>query len=167
MTKVTTYIINGFVLFSLALILTHGWAPLEIKSRTLMDVAFWGLLIAPPVALIWNLFYFRTLRKKALSSILPLSVIAFLASIGFMNFLFAMNPYQTQDILYQHAEHEDVRIEFQMQDVGALGYNRRRVIVEYYTPLFMITHPLPDGFEPEQDWIPVNEFVNELGIKFP
>jgi len=52
-----------------------------------------------------------------------------------------------------------------MQDVGAFGYNKRTVEVFYLTPLFMITGEIPNDEEKRIDWIKVDKYVNELGLK--
>ena len=58
-------------------------------------------------------------------------------------------------------------VEFQMQDVGALGYNKRTVEVFYLTPFFMITSEVPNDIDKRVEWIKVDKEVNELGLKFP
>ena len=52
-----------------------------------------------------------------------------------------------------------------MQDVGALGYNRRTVEVLYLTSLFTITSEVPQDIESKVEWVKVHRDVNELGLK--
>ena len=52
-----------------------------------------------------------------------------------------------------------------MQDIGALGYNKRTVEVIYLTDLFMIVKPVIDDINQRVEWIKVNQEINELGIK--
>lgn len=54
-----------------------------------------------------------------------------------------------------------------MQDVGALGYNKRTVEVFYLTPLFIIISEAPNDIEKRVEWVKVDKDVNELGLKFP
>lgn len=54
-----------------------------------------------------------------------------------------------------------------MQDVGALGYNKRTVEVFYLTPLFMITSEVPNDIDKRVEWVKADKDVNELGLKFP
>lgn len=63
-----------------------------------------------------------------LVGLLILLVLIFFSNpLGFSNYF---SPYKTQTIIYRNKEDKSIMIEFQMQDVGALGYNRRTVKVE-------------------------------------
>ena len=53
-----------------------------------------------------------------------------------------------------------------MQDVGALGYNKRTVEVTYLTGLFMIVEPVENNIGERVEWVKVDKEVNELGLKF-
>ncbi len=75
--------------------------------------------------------------------------------------------WKTQTVIYQNGHLPFKKVEFQMQDVGALGYNRRNVEVTYLTPLFMIVHPIEDDMDQRIEWIKVDKDVNEMGLKFP
>ena len=54
-----------------------------------------------------------------------------------------------------------------MQDIGALGYNKRTIEVMYLTPLFTISNAVPDDIDKRVEWIKVDKDVNELGLKEP
>jgi len=54
-----------------------------------------------------------------------------------------------------------------MQDVGALGYNKRTVEVFYLTPYFIITNQVPSDIDKRVEWVKVDKDVNELELKFP
>jgi hypothetical protein len=54
-----------------------------------------------------------------------------------------------------------------MQDVGALGYNKRTIEVFYLTPLFMITSEVPTDIENRVEWVKADKDINEIGIKEP
>ncbi len=84
-----------------------------------------------------------------------------------MKFLFSTGAWRTQTILYQNGHLRFKTVEFQMQDVGALGYNKRTVEVFYLTPFFMITSGVPNDIDKRVEWVKVDKDVNELGIKFP
>ncbi len=84
-----------------------------------------------------------------------------------MKFLFSTGVWRTQTILYQNGHLSYKTVEFQMQDVGALGYNKRTVEVFYLTPLFMITSEVPTGIDKRVEWVKVDKDVNELELKFP
>ena len=84
-----------------------------------------------------------------------------------MKILFTTGAWRTQTILYQNGHLSFKTVEFQMQDIGALGYNERTVEVFYLTPLFMITSEVPSDIDMRVEWIKVDKDVNELGLKFP
>ena len=84
-----------------------------------------------------------------------------------MKVLFSTGAWRTQTILYQNGHLSYKTVEFQMQEVGAFGYNKRTVEVFYLTPLFMITSEVPTGIDKRVEWVKVDKDVNELGLKFP
>ena len=67
--------------------------------------------------------------------------------------------------MYQNGHLSFKTVEFQMQDIGALGYNKRTVEVIYLTPLFMLTSEIPNDIDKRVEWIKVDKDINEL--KFP
>lgn len=84
-----------------------------------------------------------------------------------MKILFSIGTWRTQTILYQNGHLSFKTVEFQMQDIGALGYNRRTVEVIYLTPLFILTSEVPNDIDKRVEWVKVDKDVNELGLKFP
>ena len=54
-----------------------------------------------------------------------------------------------------------------MQDVGALGYNKRTVEVFYLTPLFMFTSEVPTDIDKRVEWVKIDKDLNELELKSP
>lgn len=84
-----------------------------------------------------------------------------------MKILFSTGAWRTQTILYQNGHLSFKTVEFQMQDVGALGYNKRTVEVFYLTPFFMITSEVPNDIDKRVEWVKVDKEINELGLKFP
>ena len=84
-----------------------------------------------------------------------------------MRIMFSIGAWRTQTVLYQNGHLSFKTVEFQMQDVGALGYNKRTVEVFYLTPYFIITSEVPANIEKRVEWVKVDKDVNELGLKFP
>lgn len=91
----------------------------------------------------------------------------FILVIGPMKILFSTGTWRTQTILYQNGHLSFKTVEFQMQDIGALGYNRRTVEVIYLTPLFILTSEVPNDIDKRVEWVKVDKEINELGLKFP
>lgn len=84
-----------------------------------------------------------------------------------MKIIFSSGSWKTQTVLYQNGHLTYKKVEFQMQDIGALGYNKRTVEVIYLTNLFMIVNSVEKDIEERVEWIKVDREVNELGLKFP
>ncbi|WP_341899891.1 hypothetical protein [Fluviicola taffensis] len=84
-----------------------------------------------------------------------------------MKILFSSGAWQTQTILFQNEHLSFKKVEFQMQDIGGLGYNKRTVEVFYLTPLFMITSETPYDIEKRAEWVKIDKEVNELVLKSP
>ena len=72
--------------------------------------------------------------------------------------------WKTQTIIYENGHFNNKTIEFQMQDKGALGYNRRIVEVTKFTFFLKLIEQV-DTTEIDLPWILVNKDVNELRLK--
>ena len=92
-------------------------------------------------------------------------MIGLIVNAGITKILFASGAWHTQTVLFENGHLSFKKIEFQMQDVGALGYNRRTVEVLYLTSLFTITSEVPQDIESKVEWVKVHRDVNELGLK--
>jgi hypothetical protein len=124
-------------------------------------------MIGTPLTLLWNFFAIKTKPKRIIWTVFPTIILILILIVGPMKIMFSKGAWQTQTILYQNGHLSFKTVEFQMQDVAALGYNNRTVEVFYLTPLFMITSKVPRDIEKRVEWIKVDKDVNELGFKFP
>jgi hypothetical protein len=124
-------------------------------------------MVGAPLTLIWNFFAINNKIGRIIWTVFPTIMLVFIFFIGPMKIMFSSGAWQTQTILYQNGHLSFKTVEFQMQDVGALGYNQRTVEVFYLTPLFMITSKMPNDIEKKVEWVKVDKDVNELGLKFP
>jgi hypothetical protein len=124
-------------------------------------------MVGIPLTLIWNSFASQTKAKEIIWTVFPAIMLVFILIVGPMKIIFSTGAWRTQTILYQNGHLGFKTVEFQMQDVGALGYNKRTVEVLYLTPLFMITSKVPGDIEKRVEWVKVDKDVNELGLKFP
>jgi hypothetical protein len=147
------------------LFLLDGLTSLDIRSQALKSFVYFGLLIGTPSILIYNLVALRSIGRKTIGAILPTVVMALILLGGPMEFLFSAGAWRTQDVLYQNEDLRFKTVEFQMQDVGAFGYNKRTVEVIRLTPLLMITHEVPRDIDKKIEWVKVDKHVNELGLK--
>ena len=103
-------------------------------------------------------------NKMFIFSIAIFSVL--LAVIFFLNPYSFGSSYKTQEILYRSKKDRNVRIEFQMQNIGSFGYNER--VIKIHPGIFWdFTQEIdPDKID-TSDWIRVHEDVNELNLKYP
>ena len=70
--------------------------------------------------------------------------------------LYHSTPWVTTEVLYQNNQKKNRYVERQMQDIGALGVNRRTVEVRYVTDWFMFVSPVEVDLEGHPDWIEVD-----------
>lgn len=98
-------------------------------------------------------------------------LISSLAIVGIYEILLNWGgDWQTQTIKYEHVTWPNRSIEFQMQDVGSLGYNRRTVDRTKLLPFVDWVIPIkePNGFQADSvSWKKVDIHVNELGLILP
>ena len=72
------------------------------------------------------------------------------------------SAWKTQYIYYQNKFDSSKKVEYQMMDIGAFGYRRRTVEVNYITEWFFISKEV--GIY-NSDWKKVTIEVNELKLK--
>ncbi len=78
----------------------------------------------------------------------------------------ALTSYKTQSVLYKHNYDSKLTIEFQMKDIGALGYQRR--IVKIKKGFLFNTVEIIDTTKMDKSkWKFVDQEVNELKLKYP
>jgi hypothetical protein len=100
-----------------------------------------------------------------LGVVFPTIILILISIIGPIRIIFSTGIWRTQTILYQNRHLSCNTIEFQMRDVGALGYKNRTVEVFYLTAFFIITNEVPNDIESRVDWEKVDKYVNELELK--
>lgn len=149
------------------LFLLDGLTSFDIKSQFLKSFVYFGFLIGTPTILLWNLFLVKTKTKRIIGIVYPTLFLILIFVVNPMKILFSSGAWRTQTILYQNGHLTFKKVEFQMQDIGALGYNKRTVEVIYLTPLFMLTSEVPNDIDKRVEWVKVEKDVNELGLKQP
>ena len=158
---------NIVYIFIVALFLLDELTNFDIKSQAVKSFVYLGLLIGTPLMLAWNLFFIKSKVKKIIGTAFPAAILALILVVGPTNIWFSSASWKTQRILYENKKSSVKKVELQMQDMGALGYNKRAVEVLYLTPLFTITHDSPKNVDEKREWIWVDKEVNELGLKLP
>jgi hypothetical protein len=156
---------SNSLLFILVLLFgVDVFTTLEVANQHLKYAVYYGIIIIPPVVCIINIVVQRTARKKAFFALPGLIVLMSVLIAGPYKIIFSSSVWKTQAIVYQHAENQRKRIVFQMQDVGAHGYNRRTVELTSYALFNKIKEPKSRS-ELGPVWILVNEDRNEQGLK--
>jgi len=163
----TTKILNIIYGLTVVLFLLDSLTSFDIKSQNIKSFVYFALLIGTPLTLIRNAWVIKTRNGKMIGTVFPTIVLILILVAGPMKILFSTGAWRTQTILYQNGHLSFNTVEFQMQDVGALGYNNRTVEVFYLTPLFMITSEVPSDIDKRVEWVKVDKEINELELKFP
>ncbi|UOQ70523.1 hypothetical protein [Hymenobacter cellulosilyticus] len=135
--------------------------PLNIHSLQLVFL----LLV---VAVLTTVTYVYRVLFKA-SFIIFSGFVAFLLVVfAIVEVLFILGGgWQTQSIDYVNRESSNTVIEFQMKDVGALGYRRRTVEKIRLLPGINWMKEVDSGKVDTLLWKPVHLDVNELGLLYP
>ncbi len=159
--------LNLIYLLFLVLFTLDSFNVLNIKSQELKYFVYVVLFGGAPFLLIRNCLLKQPLMQKLFGSILPLLVIAFITIVTPVRVVFQAGNWNTQTVLYQNKHFQFKKIEFQMQDLGAFGYNKRTVEVTYITSLFMLVKPVSTEIKNNHEWQKVNIDVNELELTAP
>ena len=167
MKNLLTRALNMLYCIVVLLFFLDGFTGFDIKAQAIKTFVYIGLLVGSPVMLVWNFFVIAPILKRVIWTLFPAIMLVFIFITSPMKILFLSGSWHTQSILYQSRHSRDKTIEFQMQDIGALGYNERTVEVQYLTPYFMIIKVIPNRAASGSEWIPVEKDVNELGLKYP
>lgn len=109
----------------------------------------------------------KTKRLRIIGALIPSLHLLFILYLNPISILFSTGAWSTQTILYEHGHLSFKTIEYQMQDIGARGYNDRKVEVIYLTPLFILTSEIPQNLDKSAEWIKVDKNINELGLRTP
>ena len=163
----TTKILNIIYGLAVVLFLLDSLTSFDIKSQSIKSFVYFGLLIGTPLTLIWNAWAIKSRNGKIIGTVFPSIVLTLILVAGPMKILFSTGAWRTQTILYQNGHLSFKTVEFQMQDIGALGYNKRTVEVFYLTPIFMTTSEVSNDIDIRVEWVKVDKEVNELGLKSP
>jgi len=164
-TKILT-ILNSIYVLIVFFFLLSELTSFEVKNQAIKSFVYFGLLSGTPILLIWNLIISKS-NKKMITTILPILMLIGIFIIGPMKILYSSSTWKTQIIKYQNGHLNFKKVEFQMQDVGALGYNKRTVEVIYLTNVFMLVSNVEKDIEQRVEWVKVDKEVNELGLKNP
>ncbi len=149
------WLANILLMLILALFLLDITSLFEVKNEWLKKVVYYTILLSP-IILIWILFAVKTILAKGVSSIVPIVAIVLMLFLSPMRILFLSSPWETHKIIYENKHSDFKKVEFQMQDIGALGYNKRTVEVTYVTKMFMLVSPVEKDIDNSEEWVKIN-----------
>jgi hypothetical protein len=162
--KFLSYAPNGLLFILALLFILDVFTVFELADEHLKYLVYDGIILIPPVVFLLNIFLQPTTRRKVFLALPGLIVLISVLILGPNKIIFSSSVWKTQSIIYQHAENQRKRIVFQMQDVGAHGYNRRTVELTSYVLFNKIEEPESHS-ELGPEWIVVNEDLNEQDLK--
>ena len=153
--KVIVILWVGFSIIFLISLVTN----LEIKSSTIRNISF--LLTFSGFAFVIIKILKINIPEKFNRTLIFLLIL--LCGLIFTMFQ-AKGDWKTQTIIYKHGHLNFKSIEFQIQDNGTLGYNRRVVEVTKLLGFLRIIESV-DTNKVGLPWIKVNIDINELQRK--
>jgi hypothetical protein len=162
--KRTTQILNIIYSLTVVFFLLDSLTSFDIKYQFMKSFIYFGILIGTPLTLIWNFILIKQKAKRVIATIFPTIILTIIFIVGPTKILLSIGAWRTQTILYQNGHLSFKTVEFQMQDVGALGYNKRTVEVVYLTPFFIITSEVIDDIDKRVEWVKVDKYINELEL---
>ena len=152
----------SFWILSGTVLLLQFFTPLELEYKqanyflTLSTITFVPLV----------LWFKRRTYERGISTIVTLVLSVFGLTAFYINYD-GGGSWRTQTILFEHRTNNLRTVEYQMQDKGARGYNRRTVKRTKVLPLLSWNVLTKTDDLSDTDWKQVNLEVNELGLKSP
>lgn len=136
------------------------FTPLLVKPFGIFYVQVSLALIGLPLI---NWFDKRSIRTRRIA--VGTFVIFGGATLCFYLFLDWRGDWKTQTVRFQNLHFSNRTIEFQLQDKGAFGYNRRLVERWKLLPFLEWTKEIEDGQIDTVVWKKVDLDINEMGLK--
>ena len=160
--KKLSFLVFGIFLFCFVFYFLDKIETLEIKHSGLKSFVYFGIIAFSFFSILFSFLSLKTVKLKILFSILPIIVFFQILNFGILRTVFISSAWKTQTIIYQNKFDKSKKVKFQMLDIGAFGYIRRTIEVNYFTDWFYTTKKESIY---NSDWIKVDKEVNELGLK--
>ncbi|SFU41978.1 hypothetical protein SAMN05216480_10331 [Pustulibacterium marinum] len=158
----------GFLLWLLIAFMTVlPWCSSLEFNQVSIQILFYSIT-SSGLPLVLFLTTKNTIRKRKLllwTFLLIVGTAISLIIVDLITFGTLHSEYATQVVKYVHKEDEQKRIEFQMEDIGAFGYNRRTVEVVPCCFLFSWVKVINENDIDQSEWLYINEYKNELKLK--
>ena len=148
----------AILLMSAIILLSNCFTSLEINSYKIILLLVF--ISASSVISVLNQF---VLKRSKSFTIISLSIIG-LICFGW-TFFHLTSDWKTQTRVYQNKYLPNTTIDFQIQDKGAFGYNRRTVERTKIFPFIYWTKKVSEKVVDTLTWEKVNLDINEQGLK--
>lgn len=147
----TMIAINIIYSIIISLLLLSEFAGFDIRVQSLKSLVYFGTLIGTPVMIVLN----TSLKRISLLAY-PMVMLVLIIVINPFRILYRSSVWETVNVLYEHKYCFFRTVEFQMQDIGARGFNRRTVEVISLTPFFAITRDAASDIAEDTGWLDVS-----------
>ncbi len=152
-----TIFFNGLYVFVALLFVSDSLTKLEISNDTMKFLVYYGIVFLTVPLLIWNLI---SLKPRFIGMSVPALVLVLILIIGPMEILARTSTWQTKEIQYESRIFGFIKIAYQMQDNGALGYNHRTVQIIEIAGLLAIVTKIPVHIDTQTQWQPVHRQIS-------
>lgn len=147
------------LLSSIAIIYLTEFSSYEIYNQHLKSIVYYSLPIIALCLLTYSIFAKTHKANKFLSILISILVFSFILIVSPLRYINATSVWETRTILLEHKNDKSKRVEFQVQDVGALGFNKRTVEVKHIMSWIMKVKPYSTKSVNKENW---NEAKNEF-----
>lgn len=139
----------------------------QTKIGFLKTLIYCGVLILPIPLLIMEFKTNRSLNESIVRKGLPMLTIIGLLYLNPLKVILNTTTWKTQTVELVNEKMTNHKVEFQMKDLGALGYAKRTAEVVYLSKYFyfVCAKKYDDRNFLGHQWKRVNQDVNEMGLK--
>jgi hypothetical protein len=159
--------IIGVLFWSICTLLTVLVLSTEITFTSDLSTLIFIFITTSGLPLILVLTTIEVRKQRAFIIWFFALITATTIGFRFNTFINFGSGFKTQTITHRSVSNPEKRIEFQLDDLGAFGYNKRTVIISRICCFLQMEQVIdPDSFN-YSHWKLVDEDVNELRLKSP
>ena len=139
----------------------------QTKIDFFKAIIYYGILILPIPLLIMEFKANRNLSEPMLRKAVPILTVIGLIYLNPLKTLINITTWKTQTVELINENKSNHKVEFQMKDIGVLGYAKRNAEVYYLTKYFYLV--LSENYDERNfigtEWKRIDENINEIGLK--
>lgn len=139
----------------------------QTKIDFFKGLIYYGVFILPIPILILEFKINASFVESFLSKGIPIVTIIGLIYLNPLIIIFNTAVWKTQTVILVNENRTNHKVEFQMKDLGALGYAKRTSEVLYFSKYFysVLAKKYDDRNFSSHQWKKVNQHINEIGLK--